>query len=55
MKTNCEICGVDTACEFCQCESCRDVENAAILEEGEEQPDEIGRWLCKECIKIGGE
>ena len=55
MRTNCEICGDDTECEFCQCESCRDIENADILEDGQEHPKEIGRWLCGECIDIGGE
>ncbi len=56
MKTNCGICGEDKQCTLCECESCRyDVTSEAELNNEEPPKEPVGRWLCKNCIKMGGE
>jgi hypothetical protein len=55
-KTECEICGKKTNCYWCNCESCRE-EAAADLSFNinELAIYAFGRWLCKDCRKIGGQ
>ena len=49
----CELCGKILPCSFCRCEACRNM----IYDNTEASEDYYreGRWLCKECIKMGGE
>jgi len=49
----CELCGKILPCSFCRCDACRNM----IYDNTEASEDYYreGRWLCKECIKMGGE
>jgi len=50
-KRECELCGKIRHCSFCRCDACRNV----IYDNTPDNPRSRGRWLCKECIKTGGE
>jgi len=46
----CELCGKVSKVYFCKCDACRNV----IYDNTPDNPKQRGRWLCEECLKMGG-